>query len=241
MLLSLSTIQSLVTTVLMLCAYGFSATLTEAGQAWVALKAGDDSAAKHGWLSLNPFDHIDAVGIFLVIFLGFPWASIFPIQPHKIPADFSSIIKRFFVYCVQGIISLIIAIFALIILVLTLGDKSVSPAFSGFWSGVPLTEFTRLFPSYSSFAIISTLFLVSLVFCNLFIGPISLISNTVYYLFYLIGRRQKYNAVSIMHSTMVVWILSFGFIILFSDVLRNIFLTIIMHSALLISRLSGGI
>lgn len=241
-MLSLSNIQSLVTTVLMLCAYGFSATVTEAGQAWVAKKAGDDSAAERGWLSLNPFDHVDLVGASLVILLGFSWVRGVPMKIHEpygtFPSRLLHHIKWLTVYSAQSIVALIVAILALTILTLTFGYQSIPLAFSMFWSAcAPLTEFTRLYPARSSLAIIGALFLVSLVVYNVFIASISFIANTFFYL--LINRRSG-TAFLAAQSGIIIWIVIFVFIIIFSNALEGFFLSAVTHSAFWISRLLGG-
>ncbi len=57
--------------------------LHEAAHAWIAYKLGDDTAARQGRLTLNPFAHLDILGSILILFTGFGWAKPVPINPIR--------------------------------------------------------------------------------------------------------------------------------------------------------------
>jgi len=59
-------------------------TVHEFSHGFVAYQLGDDTAQRAGRLSLNPFAHLDVVGSFLLILVGFGWARPVPINPSRI-------------------------------------------------------------------------------------------------------------------------------------------------------------
>ncbi len=58
-------------------------TFHEFAHAFVADKLGDDTARREGRLSLNPFDHLDPIGIVLLLFAGFGWGKPVHVNPRN--------------------------------------------------------------------------------------------------------------------------------------------------------------
>ncbi len=63
-----------------------SLTVHEFFHAWTAWKLGDDTAARHGRLTLNPIPHIDPIGTLLLPLAGVPfgWAKPVPVDVRRI-------------------------------------------------------------------------------------------------------------------------------------------------------------
>jgi Zn-dependent protease len=61
-----------------------SLSVHEWAHAWAAYDLGDDTAAMHGRLTLNPLAHIDLLGLLMLIFAGFGWAKPVPVSPHRL-------------------------------------------------------------------------------------------------------------------------------------------------------------
>jgi Zn-dependent protease len=61
----------------------------EFAHAWSAFRLGDDTAARAGRLTLNPFAHADFVGTILLPLLGIPfgWAKPVPVNPARFRRD----------------------------------------------------------------------------------------------------------------------------------------------------------
>lgn len=61
----------------------------EFAHAWSAYRLGDDTAARAGRLTLNPFAHADLIGTILLPLLGVPfgWAKPVPINPGRFRKD----------------------------------------------------------------------------------------------------------------------------------------------------------
>lgn len=55
----------------------------EFAHAWVANKLGDPTAKNLDRLDMNPFKHLDFVGTFLILFVGFGWAKPVPVNPNN--------------------------------------------------------------------------------------------------------------------------------------------------------------
>ena len=58
-------------------------TVHEFSHGFVAYKLGDNTAKDAGRLTLNPFAHIDWLGVIAMVFLGFGWAKPVPVNPYR--------------------------------------------------------------------------------------------------------------------------------------------------------------
>ena len=70
--------------VLLLAAIVLSLTFHEFGHAACAKLLGDDTAERHGRLTLNPLAHVDPVGLLMVIAVGFGYARPVPVSPARL-------------------------------------------------------------------------------------------------------------------------------------------------------------
>lgn len=63
----------------------------EFAHAWAAFRLGDDTAARQGRLTLNPFVHADPIGTYLLPLIGAPigWAKPVPFDPSRFRRDIS--------------------------------------------------------------------------------------------------------------------------------------------------------
>ncbi len=56
----------------------------EASHAWVAYRLGDDTAKRHGRLTLNPLVHLDPLGSIMALIAMFGWARPVPVNPWRL-------------------------------------------------------------------------------------------------------------------------------------------------------------
>ncbi|MGD9901741.1 MAG: site-2 protease family protein [Spirochaetales bacterium] len=77
----------------------FSLALHEFGHAFVAYKQGDITAKSYGRLTINPFAHVDPMGMLMLIVFGFGWAKPVPVNPIK----FKNYRKGIFLVSIAGI------------------------------------------------------------------------------------------------------------------------------------------
>lgn len=87
-LLSTANANLLIHYISLFLAYVVVVTLTHFFKAWIALMLGDSTAAEHGFLSLDPRNHIEPVGAFCLLMLGFGWGRAVPINGLNIHGRF---------------------------------------------------------------------------------------------------------------------------------------------------------
>jgi len=109
----------------LLVAIVFSLTLHEFGHALAGTALGDDTAKRSGRLSLNPFDHIDPMGLLMVVFVGFGYARPVPFNPRRVPHGWGSAV----VAAAGPAMNLLLAVVAVNLLVLARQSTSfdISP------------------------------------------------------------------------------------------------------------------
>jgi len=56
----------------------------EWAHAWVAYRLGDDTAALHGRLTLNPLAHLDPIGVITLVLFGYGWGKPVPVSPYRL-------------------------------------------------------------------------------------------------------------------------------------------------------------
>lgn len=59
-------------------------TVHEFSHAFIANRFGDDTPRRAGRLTLNPLRHLDPIGSFMLVLVGFGWAKPVPINPYVI-------------------------------------------------------------------------------------------------------------------------------------------------------------
>jgi Zn-dependent protease len=62
----------------------YSAIFHEVAHGWVARLFGDDTAERHGRLTLNPASHVDPIGTLMLFLVGFGWARPVPVDYRRL-------------------------------------------------------------------------------------------------------------------------------------------------------------
>jgi len=65
-------------------AFMISVSFHEFSHALAAYVLGDDTAKRHGRLTLNPLAHLDPMGSIVLLFSGFGWAKPVPVNPYAL-------------------------------------------------------------------------------------------------------------------------------------------------------------
>lgn len=87
----------------------FSLTLHEFGHAYAAKLLGDDTAERMGRLTLNPFAHIDPMGLLMVVMIGFGYAKPVPMNSRVLTQPWA----RAIVAAAGPLMNLLLAILAI--------------------------------------------------------------------------------------------------------------------------------
>lgn len=92
-------------------------TVHEVSHGYTAYRLGDDTAASMGRLTLNPLAHLDLLGSFMLLLVGFGWAKPVPINLLKVS---KGNVGKFLV-SVAGIVSnILMAVFAILVVKIAL-------------------------------------------------------------------------------------------------------------------------
>jgi Zn-dependent protease len=113
-----------------------SLSVHEFAHAWAAWKLGDDTAAREGRLSLNPFVHADLVGTFLLPLANAPfgWAKPVPVQPRLFRRGIHMSTGDILVSAAGPAANLVLGLVAAIVLgvLLRFAPSAVEPGKGGF-------------------------------------------------------------------------------------------------------------
>lgn len=250
-MMSLQNTETIVTMLLLLGAYALSITLAEAGQAWFASRMGDDSAAREGWSSLNPFNHVDAIGAMLVVLLGFGWVRSMPLNHVQMKSSFQGI-RVILAYLAQSLINVMLALAALTALVFLFGGPSLAFAFSMFLSHhAPLSSFSSMYPDKSSLEIVGALFLIAVATYNIFAASIGLITHGFRYAMMRLRSRSALPHAdasgngsflsSISHDENALWITVFILLIFFAPLLRAFLFQTVAKGVIVLGNIAGRV
>ena len=87
-------------------------TVHEFGHAFAAYKLGDDTPLRQGRLSLNPFDHVDPLGLAMLLFAHIGWGKPVEIDPRNYNRNISGPLMNFITALIFALIYCAIIKFA---------------------------------------------------------------------------------------------------------------------------------
>ncbi len=190
---NLANAESLATIISLCFAYASSATITNYLQTAYAKFIGDDTAEKAGYLTLNPLQHINTLGLFLVLLTGLGWVNTVPLNPSNVKVSRFKNLAIFLMFFIGVFIEVSLSLIALSSLVLIFGPQAfvfISNMLNT--QVIPLNSFVLFHNDYSSFAIASTLILFGFVFLNIFMATCNIIVNSLRYAF-TVGLENNYK------------------------------------------------
>lgn len=161
-MLNVQIAQSLIGIITFLIAYTISVTLAGYFTAWTAFSMGDETATDEGFLSLNPFMHMDIVGTLFIMLYGFGWGKFVPINPFNIQGP-ARPFKIAWAFVAKSVAHLAIAFFSLVLMIALFGQKVLLLLMSG----VPMA---KVFPESTSYLlsvglILQYIFVVNAILC----------------------------------------------------------------------------
>jgi hypothetical protein len=163
-MLNVQTAESIISLITFLIAYGVSVTVAGCFTAWVALKMGDETPADEGFLTLNPFAHIDLLGTVFLILYNFGWGKFIPINPFNMHGRFK-LVKVITAFSAKSLAHLGLALFSLLGLLGLFGE------------GVLCKALPEAHPQSSSYIISIGMILISMLVVNMVLAVITFFVN----------------------------------------------------------------
>lgn len=237
-MINLQSAEWLVSLILLVFVYFVSVTINGYIQSWVAKELGDSTAEDAGFLTLNPFVHLDILGFILLVLTHLGWGRFIPFNPLNVEGK-NRIPKLLLLHSVETIVSISLALVALVFAVAVYGTPITLLLRALFaYENVPLQLSTELYRDSSSFSIIFALLLLTFAFFNTFIAVLSFILNGFRFAL-LLGFERGYKYVE--YSDYLTIIAPILVIFLFAHILRYYLLVMIMWAACKIAFLFGVI
>ena len=136
-----------------------SISIHEFMHAYTALRCGDDTAAKSGHLTLNPFKQMGPFSLLLFCLFGLAWGSV-PVDPGKMRSRYAPALVAFAGPAANIVLSLFFVILTYVCFKKNLGGEfAVNMLFYASTLNVVLFFLNMLpVPGFDGFAILSTLF-----------------------------------------------------------------------------------
>lgn len=158
--------------------YILSVTLVGYFHAWVTNRMGDDTAVEMGFLTLNPMQHIDIVGIVCLFLFRIGWGSRIPIDASKIDSN-SKVgrwVKLYTAYWSDAIAHVLLATGAMTTLLLLFGKEVMPLSIRMMLSGeLSHLEFAQAYPDVSSLIISIAPILIACIYLNVFLAVFSFV------------------------------------------------------------------
>lgn len=241
--MNLASAQSVAIILILIFAYFFSVIIGGIGQILLRKAIGDQSLAGVDILELSPFYYIDMAGFFCLIVMtlfydiGIGWGKVIPVIPEYIQGRWRGG-RIILAFAAESIMNSILMLTALILLIVIAGPYALSgglPVFFG--QTISLEKFAKFFPEYSSLAITGILFLIAIIFLNIFIASWSIILNVFRY----IMTVKSHHHFIVEHGAVIEFWGPLVTLIIFADVIRALLLGMLVYAAHGIAILVGGV
>lgn len=212
-MLSLKSAELAIALLTFFLAYLLVVTFAGYVSAWVAKEMGDDSAADAGFLTLNPFQHIDVVGLLFLFFIGIGWDKHMPLDPFAIHGknNFIRWLKICAAYLSRSVAHFLVGTVAMTLLFIEFSSGAMRLILESMMARpISPERFAILFPEHSSMMISVGLVLVSIVHMAVLFAVFDFLLNIfALAMTYLIERSphfaQYYNIVTIfLYLTVIV-------------------------------------
>lgn len=215
-------------------AYYVVVTVAHFFKAWVALKLGDSTPVELGFLSWNPVDHVDFIGMACFFAVGLGWGRNVPINSLNIHGRYRTA-KILFANLSDIIAYISIGTVAILALVVLFGSNtlvSFNLAFNGVLSYHKLHS---LYPSYSSVHIAVGFIAICLVYLSVTLGALQFIINC----FHLFIQHYMTRYGMTEAGGLLFWIMPLFVMILLTGPLRVFIMCTIFFMSTLITQLVG--
>lgn len=164
-------------------------------RAWTAKKMGDSTPEMLGYLTLNPFVHIDMVGLAVLCIFGAGWGAQIPIYLNNIQRPFD-MAKRFIVLFSGAFLSFLIAVMAAVVALIL---------------GYNYNQLTALGSQPPSMVVALTALLLTTLRLSMFLMIIDIVNNIAAYIVWMASRRTSFYEPGVQIGLMFVPLLIYIF------------------------------
>jgi hypothetical protein len=239
MIITQATANYLVTTIALLFAYCVIVTISNYIHAWFAHKMGDDTPAQLGYLSLNPLDHIDPIGILCIVLFQFGWGQYIPINPSNLYGRWykTKVICTMLAGPLAYILMALVALFALICLfnpfIIALAQGMIG------YTALSFQILTQAYPLYPSYLIAIGFILIAIMYFGVILGVLNGIINSFYTAMILCNTKPPH--LMTQNATIALFLAPILLILFLSGPLRMLVVYALSYSAYLITSLLGWV
>jgi hypothetical protein len=223
-MLNLRTIEVFISVLTIAIAYTVSTTVAGYLQAWVAKKVGDNSPAQSGFLTLNPFVHIDPIGAVCLFLVGIGWGKFVPLNPSAVHGAFNMIL----LFTAQPLSYMFIAFIALLSLLAIFGIEVLQVAMMMVLSEyISLGMLAKLYPHSSSLVLAIALILIMFIYIGVMFAVLNFILNGFRYALLTILKHFSQQP----ENDFLVFFIPFVLMVLFARPLKLFVVYAISYSA----------
>lgn len=236
-MLNMQTTELLITTLTFFLAYLVSVTISGSFRAWVAEKMGDETGAALGFLSFNPFVHVDMLGLLFLVVFFFGWGRYVPINHFNIEDPYRRL-KIAAAYFSDTIIHFFSALIGIILLIVAVGPQMLLFAQQMIRHRSAMSHFflVQSFPFLPSLTLTLSFIVIAFIYLNVILGVLTLIMNSCSVgMIVIMDRSNDYQEV----NHYLVMLIPMALIFFFSEPLRIVAIQLIAQAGFGISRAIG--
>lgn len=235
-MIPLHTVELFISIITFFVAYLVVITASNVFRAWVAHEMGDDTGVRLGFLTFNPFFHIDPIGVFCLFFFYFGWGRMVPIYPLNIRYP-HRMLKLGLAYLSDTFIHLLLSVIGIIALLAIFDINIVSVMrYMVLTYNVSHLPIANMYPDVSSLAVSAGFIVFAFVYLNVVLGVLNFIINFSNYLLFVFSDRFDNVA---RYAQYMTFGLPIFLILFFSPVLRLLSVNLISSIGFFIARTFG--
>lgn len=234
-MLSLDTATFIVQQVTFLLAYIVSVTITGAFTAWLTDKMGDSTGRDFGYMTLNPFVHINLLGMLFIVWAKIGFGNRIPIDPSNIRAPYRWF-KVAIAYYADAVACLILGFLALLAVLILFGPIApgmIKQLLYRCSYDLSHVDISQMCPTFTSGRITAIFILLATAYLNVVLSAIRFITNS-FYLYLELRPGNNHDAMQNYYMTFVVPLI---LLFLFGNLFIGLVVDLLASVAYLLTRL----
>ena len=188
-MIPLHTVEMFISVITFFIAYLVVITCSNVFRAWVAYEMGDDTGVRLGFMTFNPFFHVDPIGVFCLFIFYLGWGRMVPIYPLNITQPHRSL-KLAMAYLSDSFAHFTLSIIGIIALLgIFDGNIIMVMRYMVLTYNVSHLPIANMYPDVSSFAISVGFIVFAFVYLNVVLGVLHFIINLSTFLLFILSER----------------------------------------------------